>query len=177
MTNLIVIGLQWGDEGKGKIIDLLSPQFDAVCRFQGGNNAGHTIVLNGEKKILHLIPSGILHEKCLCILGPGCVVDPKVLIDEIEGLQQAGYLRNPEQLGLSRKSHLIFPYHVRIDRLREEKKGGKAIGTTGRGIGPCFEDKMARQGIRLGDLLEPAQFKARLEAVLAEKNAILEKVF
>lgn len=177
MTNLIVIGLQWGDEGKGKIIDLLSPQFDAVCRFQGGNNAGHTIVLGGEKKILHLIPSGILHQKCLCILGPGCVVDPDVLIDEIEGLKQAGYLPKPERLSLSSKAHLIFPYHVQIDRLREEKKGLKAIGTTGRGVGPCYEDKMARQGIRLGDLFDPESFKTKLEPVLAEKNAILEKVF
>lgn len=175
--NLIVIGLQWGDEGKGKIIDLLSPQYDAVCRFQGGNNAGHTIVLNGEKKILHLIPSGILHPQCLCILGPGCVVDPKVLIDEIEGLQRAGYLKNPGQLNISDKAHLIFPYHLQLDQLREESRGTKAIGTTGRGIGPCYEDKMARQGIRLADWSDPGTFKTKLEGVLEEKNAILEKVF
>lgn len=175
--NTVVVGLQWGDEGKGKIIDLLTPQVDAVVRFQGGNNAGHTIVLNGVKRVLHLIPSGILHEKCLCILGPGVVCDPKVLIDEIEGLKEAGYFKNPGQLLISEKTHVIFPYHILIDQLREEKKGKRAIGTTGRGIGPCYEDKVARVGIRMGELCQSDVLKTRLQELLEEKNLLLQKVF
>ncbi|MBI5299019.1 MAG: adenylosuccinate synthase [Deltaproteobacteria bacterium] len=174
--NLVVIGLQWGDEGKGKIIDLLTPQVDGVVRCQGGNNAGHTIVIQDQKRVLHLIPSGVLHQKCLCIVGEGVVIDPCVLIDEIEGIKAAGYLKNPEQLNISENAHVIFPYHVRIDQVREEKKGAKAIGTTGRGIGPCYEDKVARRGIRMGDLIDPEILESCLEDVLPEKNAYLEKV-
>lgn len=168
--NTVVIGLQWGDEGKGKIIDLLTPQADCVVRFQGGNNAGHTIVSNGVKKVLHLLPSGILHPDRLCMLGPGVVIDPQVLIEEMSGFKT-------DRLQISPNAHVIFPYHILLDRLREKKKGKNAIGTTGRGIGPCYEDKMARIGIRMGDLVDPQILKARLEEVLPEKNAILEKVF
>lgn len=168
MTNLAVIGLQWGDEGKGKVIDLLSPSFDIVCRFQGGNNAGHTIVLDGKKRVLHLIPSGILHAHTTSVLGPGCVVDPKILIEEMEDLTRSGLLKDPRRLLVSEKCHVIFPYHVQIDRQREAKKGG--IGTTGRGIGPCYEDKMARVGIRMGEILTPAVFKEKLTRVLDEKK-------
>ena len=176
-SNRVVVGLQWGDEGKGKIIDLLTPQVDGVVRFQGGNNAGHTIVLNGVKHVLHLIPSGILHQQCLCILGPGVVINPKVLIDEIENLKAAGYLKNRDQLKISENAHVIFPHHILLDQLKEEKKGAKAIGTTGRGIGPCYEDKVARVGIRISELLDPAHFKTRLEEVLVEKNCVLEKIY
>lgn len=175
--NIAVIGLQWGDEGKGKIVDLLTPKVKGVVRFQGGNNAGHTIVLNGVRRVLHLIPSGILHENCLCFLGPGVVIDPKVLWDEMIGLQESGFLKNPKQLTMSNRAHVIFPYHTLIDRLREEKKGAGAIGTTGRGIGPCYEDKVARQGIQMGDLIDPNYFKRKLQNVLEEKNLLLEKVF
>lgn len=177
MINFVVIGLQWGDEGKGKIVDLLTPKVKGVVRFQGGNNAGHTIVIDGVRRVLHLIPSGILHEDCLCFLGPGVVIDPKVLWEEICGLQELGFLKNPKQLAISPLAHVIFPYHLLIDQLREAKKGKKAIGTTGRGIGPCYEDKVARQGIQMGDLIDPNPFKTKLKALLDEKNLLLEKVF
>ncbi|MDZ4225115.1 MAG: adenylosuccinate synthase, partial [bacterium] len=176
MSNTVIIGLQWGDEGKGKVVDLLTPGADAVVRFQGGNNAGHTLVIDGQKRVLHLVPSGVLHEKCLCIVGDGVVVDPKVLIDEIEGLKSAGFLKKQAQLCISEKSHVIFPYHVRIDQLWEEKRGTNAIGTTGRGIGPCYEDKISRRGIRMGDLVDSKALKRRLAEVLPEKNEYLEKV-
>ncbi|MDO8527939.1 MAG: adenylosuccinate synthase [Deltaproteobacteria bacterium] len=176
MPNVVVIGLQWGDEGKGKIIDLLTPQMDAVVRFQGGNNAGHTLVLDGQKRVLHLIPSGVLHEKCLCVIGDGVVIDPQVLLDEIDGLQSEGFLKNPDQLKISENAHVIFPYHILIDQLREKKKGEQAIGTTGRGIGPCYEDKIARQGIRMSDLVEPETLRQRLESILPAVNNYIEKV-
>lgn len=176
MTTFAVIGLQWGDEGKGKVVDWLSPRMHAVIRFQGGNNAGHTLVLKQAKRVLHLIPSGILHPQCLCLLGPGVVIDPKVLLGEIAGLQGAGYLQNAEQLWISEKAHLIFPYHILLDQWREGRRGRQAIGTTGRGIGPCYEDKAARIGITMRDLLDLETFRDRLEWVLSEKNAILEKI-
>lgn len=175
MPNIIVIGMQWGDEGKGKIIDLLTPKIDATIRFQGGNNAGHTIVINNQKTILHLIPSGVLHSKCLCIIGDGVVIDPKVLIDEIEGLKKSGYLKNPNQLSISENAHVIFPYHIQTDLLREKKRGAEAIGTTGRGIGPCYEDKICRRGIRMLDLVNPEAFKSRLKSTLKEKNEYLTR--
>lgn len=175
--NLAVIGLQWGDEGKGKIIDLLTPQMDCCLRFQGGNNAGHTIVIDNQKTVFHLVPSGIFHEKCLCVIGNGVVIDPKVLIDEIEGLKAAGFLKNAAQLAISDRAHVIFPYHVRLDLLREEKRGASAIGTTGRGIGPCYEDKVGRRGITMETLCDPKLFKEALAPVLDEKNQTLEKVF
>lgn len=176
MKNLVVIGLQWGDEGKGKIVDLLAPKMDGVVRFQGGSNAGHTIVLEGTKRVLHLVPSGVLHQKSSCILGNGVVIDPKVLIEEIEGLKEGGFLQDPSQLMVSSKAHLIFPYHIITDQFREKKKGDKAIGTTGRGIGPCYEDKMSRLGIRMEEILDRIRFKERLAEILPEKNAYLEKV-
>ncbi len=176
MPNTVVIGLQWGDEGKGKVIDLLTPDVDAVVRFQGGNNAGHTLVIEGQKRVLHLIPSGVLHEKCLCIISNGVVVDPKVLIDEIEGLKNSGFFKDPSQLSISEDAHVLFPYHVRIDQLREEKRGGSAIGTTGRGIGPCYEDKVARCGIRMSDLVDSLALKKRLTEIVPEKRNYLEKV-
>jgi adenylosuccinate synthase len=174
MANVIVVGTQWGDEGKGKVIDLLTPSIDAVVRYQGGANAGHTMGIGEQKTILHLVPSGILHERCLCIIGNGVVVDPKVLIDEIDGLHQQGYLKDPSRLALSRNAHLVLPYHKLLDQLREEARGSAKIGTTGRGIGPAYEDKVARRGIRAGDLVDPDVFRQRLEEVLAIKNREIE---
>jgi len=174
MANVIVVGTQWGDEGKGKIIDLLTPSIEAVVRYQGGANAGHTMVIGQQKTILHLVPSGILHERCLCIIGNGVVVDPKVLIDEIDGLHQQGYLKDPSRLALSQNAHLVLPYHKLLDQLREEAMGKARIGTTGRGIGPAYEDKVARRGIRAGDLTDPDAFRHRLEEVLVMKNREIE---
>ena len=174
MANVIVVGTQWGDEGKGKIIDLLTPQADVVVRYQGGANAGHTMVIGGQKTILHLVPSGILHESCLCIIGNGVVLDPKVLIDEMEGLTVQGYLKDATRLAVSQNAHLVLPYHRIIDQLREEAMGSSRIGTTGRGIGPAYEDKVARLGIRAGDLLDSGVLKARLDAVLPLKNRQIE---
>ncbi len=174
MANVIVVGTQWGDEGKGKIIDLLTPSIDAVVRYQGGANAGHTMVIGQQKTILHLVPSGILHERCLCIIGNGVVVDPKVLIDEIDGLHQQGYLKDPNRLALSQNAHLVLPYHKLLDQLREEALGKARIGTTGRGIGPAYEDKVARRGIRAGDLTDLDAFRHRLEEVLVIKNKEIE---
>lgn len=174
MANVIVVGTQWGDEGKGKVIDLLTPSVDVVVRYQGGANAGHTVVIGDQRTILHLVPSGILHEKCLCIIGNGVVVDPKILIDEIEGLHQQGYLKNPARLAISQNAHLVMPYHRQIDELREEALGGGRIGTTGRGIGPAYEDKVSRIGIRAGELLDLDIFRRRLEMVLPLKNRLIE---
>ncbi len=174
MSNVVVVGTQWGDEGKGKVIDLLTPSIDVVVRYQGGANAGHTVVIGEEKTILHLVPSGILHERCLCIIGNGVVLDPKVLIDEIDGLHQQGYLKNPSRLAISRNAHLVLPYHKLIDQLREEAMGASRIGTTGRGIGPAYEDKVARIGIRAGDLIDPDLFRSRIEDVLPFKNRQIE---
>ncbi len=173
-NNVVVVGAQWGDEGKGRIIDLLTPSVDAVVRYQGGANAGHTVVIGDTKTILHLVPSGVLHSGCLCMIGNGVVLDPDVLIDEIEGLHSQGYLKDPRMLAISRNAHLVMPYHRQIDKLREEKLGSARIGTTGRGIGPTYEDKAARQGIRFGDMLDEAVFKRRLEQVLPEKNRLIE---
>lgn len=174
MANVIVVGSQWGDEGKGKIVDLLTPSIDVVVRFQGGANAGHTVIIGEQKTILHLVPSGILHEKCLCIIGNGVVVDPKVLIDEIDGLHEQGYLKDPSRLALSENAHLVLPYHRLIDQLREEQAGGTRIGTTGRGIGPAYEDKVTRVGVRAGDLVDLGVFRRRLEGVLPIKNRLIE---
>ncbi len=174
MANVIAVGTQWGDEGKGKIVDLLTPSIDVVVRYQGGANAGHTMVIGGQRTILHLVPSGILHEQCICIIGNGVVVDPKVLIDEIDGLHQQGYLKDPARLSLSHNAHLVLPYHKLIDQLREEALGSARIGTTGRGIGPAYEDKAGRSGIRAGDLVDPNIFRHRLEEILPYKNRQIE---
>jgi adenylosuccinate synthase len=172
---IIVVGTQWGDEGKGKIIDLLAEFADVIVRFQGGSNAGHTLVVEGEKFVFHLIPSGILHKGKRCIIGSGVVVDPQVLIEEIDRLKEQGYLQDDSQFLLSEEAHLIFPYHKMIDKGRERIRSGE-IGTTGRGIGPAYEDKAAREGIRVIDLAEEEIFRRKLEDVLAQKNYYLTHV-
>ncbi|RUM87215.1 MAG: adenylosuccinate synthase [Thermodesulfatator sp.] len=175
MPSVVVVGTQWGDEGKGKIVDLLAERADYIVRFQGGNNAGHTLVIQGHKHILHLIPSGIFHEGKVCLIGNGVVVDPAVLLQEIEELEAAGLPVPPGRLYVSERAHLIMPYHKAIDLGREALKGKTRIGTTGRGIGPCYEDKVARRGIRVGDLLDPETFAVKLREILEEKNFYLEK--
>ena len=170
MTAVVVVGAQWGDEGKGKIVDLLTEKAHYVIRFQGGNNAGHTLVVNGKKYIFHLIPSGILHPHTVCVIGNGVVVDPEVLLGEIAKLKQEGVPIGPEKLIISERAHLIMPYHKALDLAREAKAKGGKIGTTGRGIGPCYEDKVGRRGFRMIDLLNPRYFKEKLEVVLEEKN-------
>ena len=175
MANVIIVGAQWGDEGKGKIVDIYTENSQAVVRFQGGNNAGHTLVVGNEKTVLHLIPSGILHEGKRCIIGNGVVLDPKVFLQEIDGLKKKGYLKDDSQLMVDGAVNLIMPYHRNIDIARELKAGGKKIGTTGRGIGPTYEDKVGRRGIRFADLLKPETFKRKLREVLPEKNFYLEK--
>jgi len=177
MSNAVVVGTQWGDEGKGKIVDLFAVQASTVVRFQGGNNAGHTLVVGGEKFIVHLVPSGILHPEKKCLIGNGVIVDPEVLISEIEGLRARGVTVTPKNLGLCERAHLIMPYHRALDMAREEKKGKKKIGTTGRGIGPCYEDKAARVGIRVVDLLDRKLFLSKLRTNLDEKNFFLEKYY
>jgi adenylosuccinate synthase len=172
---IVVVGAQWGDEGKGKIIDLLAAFSDVIVRFQGGSNAGHTLVVNGEKFVFHLMPSGILHQGKRCIIGNGVVVDPHVLIEEIDNLKARGYLRDDSQFLLSEEAHLILPYHKLIDRGRERIRSGR-IGTTGRGIGPAYEDKASREGIRVIDLAEEEIFRRKLEEALAEKDYYLTHV-
>ncbi|GFO59775.1 adenylosuccinate synthetase [Geomonas silvestris] len=173
MANVVVIGAQWGDEGKGKVVDIYTEFADNVVRYQGGNNAGHTLVVGDEKVILHLIPSGILHEGKRCIIGNGVVLDPEVFIMEITKLKANGYLKDDSMLRLSESLHIIMPYHKRIDIAREAKSGAKKIGTTGRGIGPAYEDKIGRRGIRLMDLLDEKSFSRKVKEILDEKNLIL----
>ncbi len=175
MACIVVVGTQWGDEGKGKIVDLLTADADVIVRFQGGNNAGHTIVFDGQKFILHLIPSGIFHQEKTCLIGNGVVIDPEVLLGEIENLEAKGVPVPPGHLYISERAHLIMPYHKAIDHGREAKKGKTKIGTTGRGIGPCYEDKIARRGIKVGDLLDADLFRAKLEEILEEKNFYLSQ--
>jgi adenylosuccinate synthase len=174
--NRILIGAQWGDEGKGKVIDLLARKSDVIVRYQGGNNAGHTIKFNDQKFVLHLIPSGILHPGKICVIGNGVVIDPEALFEEVSLLEKAG-IQVRGRLYVSDQAHLIFPYHKLMDQLKEESsKKGKAIGTTKRGIGPCYADKMARVGIRVGDLKSLPYFKDRLAYVLKERNEFLVKI-
>ena len=177
MANVAVVGTQWGDEGKGKIVDLYTEEADVVARFQGGNNAGHTLVVKGEKTILHLIPSGILHQEKICIIGNGVVFDPAVFLTEVEELMQAGFLPSSTKLYVSEKAHVIMPYHRSIDQAREARSSGKKIGTTGRGIGPAYEDKVARIGIRVGDLFDADLFREKLHHALEEKNFLLKNFF
>ncbi len=174
MANVVVVGAQWGDEGKGKIVDIYTEFADDVVRYQGGNNAGHTLVVGEEKIVLHLIPSGILHAGKRCIIGNGVVLDPEVFIREITNLKAKGKFQDDSCLLLSESLHIIMPYHKRIDIAREAKSGAAKIGTTGRGIGPTYEDKVARRGIRLADLLDPAVFSRKLHDLLPERNFILE---
>ena len=174
MPNVVVVGTQWGDEGKGKVVDLLTAGADVVVRYQGGNNAGHTLVVNGKQTICHLIPSGILHADKTCLIGNGVVVDPEVLLEEMETLRKRGVTVGPENLGVSEKAHIILPYHKALDAAREKAKGKQKIGTTGRGIGPAYEDKAGRTGIRAVDLLEPATLEEKIRSNLEEKNFLLE---
>lgn len=177
MPSIVVLGTQWGDEGKGRIVDLIASRTDLVVRYQGGNNAGHTIVTDGKKIILHHVPSGILRENSLSLIGNGVVIDPKVLVSEIDALRSAGYPVSPSNFLISERAHVIMPYHREIDLLREKRRAsGRKIGTTGRGIGPVYEDKYARRGIRMLDLTEPEAFRHRLASVMAERNAYIEKV-
>ncbi len=173
--NIVIVGTQWGDEGKGKIIDILSEKVDCIVRYQGGNNAGHTVVVGGKEYIFHLIPSGILHPKKICCIGNGVVVDPAGLIKEIRGLSDAG-ISIRGRLKISVLAHVILPYHKILDQLRETKRTHK-IGTTGRGIGPCYADKISRCGIRISDLLNPKLFRDKLKDNLKEKNEIFKKVY
>ena len=173
MSTLVVVGVQWGDEGKGKVVDLLTREADVIVRFQGGNNAGHTLVVGGQKTIVRLIPSGVLHDGKVCVIGNGMVVNPEVLVEEIDTLQARGRLSDPEALKVSELAHLVMPYHKAIDLARERLRGAGKIGTTGRGIGPTYEDKMARVGIRFVDLLDDGVFAEKLGRNLAEKNVYL----
>ena len=168
MPNVVVVGAQWGDEGKGKVVDLLTEHAQVVVRFQGGNNAGHTLVVGGQKTVLHLIPSGILHPGKTCVIGNGVVVDPAVLVGEIDGLKAKGFLKDDSHLIISDNAHVIFPWHKLLDTFREKARGGSAIGTTGRGIGPAYEDKVARRGIRMRDLLHPERLRKRIDERLPE---------
>lgn len=177
MSNVVVIGAQWGDEGKGKVVDLLAPSAQVVVRFHGGNNAGHTVIVKGEKYALHLIPSGILHPGTLCLVGNGVVMDPEVLCQEMDSLMKRGLEMGPDRLKISYKTHVIMPYHKMLDQAREKKRAGEKIGTTGRGIGPCYEDKAARVGVRAGDFLQPELLRAKIERALTEKNALLTALY
>ena len=174
MANTILAGAQWGDEGKGKIIDFLTEHADIVVRSQGGNNAGHTVILGTEKYILHLIPSGILRPEKVCVIGNGVVIDPVSLVGEIEMLKGQGVKIRKDQLLISDAAHLVFPYHRMLDERREAKKGRNRIGTTKRGIGPAYGDKAARTGLRMCDLVQPAVFSEKLRAKIQENNSILK---
>ncbi len=174
--NVVVIGTQWGDEGKGKVVDLLTDKADAVVRFQGGHNAGHTLVIQGRKTVLHLIPSGILREDVRCLIGNGVVLSPTALLEELDMLAQNG-VDARSRIGISESAPVILPYHIALDQAREAARGNKAIGTTGRGIGPCYEDKVARRGIRLGEMLDADHFAERLREVMDYHNFALEHLF
>ena len=174
--NVVVVGTQWGDEGKGKVVDLLTERAQAVVRFQGGHNAGHTLVIGGEKTVLHLIPSGILHDGVRCLIGNGVVVSPGALVEEIEMLEARG-VPVVERLRISESAPLILPVHIALDQAREAARGNAAIGTTGRGIGPAYEDKVSRRGLRVGELLQPEAFAERLRGLLDYHNFSLEHYF
>ena len=176
MANVVVVGTQWGDEGKGKIVDLLTRYADFIVRFQGGNNAGHTLVVEGKQFIFHLIPSGILYENKKCMIGNGVVIDPEVLLAEMQELQENGLPVSPERLMISENAHLIMPYHKALDLNQEAAlKSSKKIGTTGRGIGPCYGDKILRKGIKIGDLLDEDLFRDKLRDNVEEKNFLLTR--
>jgi len=177
MKTLVAVGAQWGDEGKGKIVDWLAPEADLVARFQGGNNAGHTLVVDGQQTILHVVPSGILHSGKVNLIGPGVVVDPGVLLTEIQALTERGILRDPSRLRLSGRAHVILPWHTALDKAGEERARERAIGTTGRGIGPTYEDKVARRGIRVADLLQAGSLRERLEELSERKNFELTQLY
>jgi adenylosuccinate synthase len=175
MPGVALVGIQWGDEGKGKVTDLLSEHTDMVVRYQGGNNAGHTVVVSGERYALHLIPSGVLYAHCIPVIGPGVVVNPEVLIEEMDALSQRGV--DPTRLLVSGNAHLVMPYHLELDRVAERRLGTNRLGTTKRGIGPAYADKASRIGLRIQDLLDPKIFSTKLAVVLKEKNAVLARVY
>ena len=176
MTNTCVIGLQWGDEGKGKIIDILAKDYDIIVRYQGGGNAGHTLIIDDEKFIFHLIPSGILHPDKKCVIGNGIVFDPRLFLDEVAGLSKRNINVNGN-LFVSDRAHVVFPYHKKLDLLIEKQKGNSMIGTTGRGIGPCYTDKVARDGIRVAELLHKEHFKEKLKKTVEEKNRLFVDLY
>jgi adenylosuccinate synthase len=176
MSVIIVVGAQWGDEGKGKIVDFLTEKADLVARYQGGNNAGHTVVIKDEKYVLHLIPSGILHEGKACVIGNGVVIDPAALIEEMDGLASRG-VETKGTLFISKSAHVIMPYHVAVDRAAEDLKGAKKIGTTGRGIGPAYTDKAARHGVRVMDMLNPDSLREKVTQNLVTANFLLENLY
>ena len=175
MPSVVVVGTQWGDEGKGKITDFLSENSEVIARYQGGNNAGHTIIFGGETYKLHLIPSGIFYNDKLSVIGNGMVVDPRALVEEIKGLHDRGV--STDNLRISNRAHVILPYHIKQDEVEEARRGANKIGTTGKGIGPAYMDKAARVGIRIADLLDYEVFKEKLEHNLAEKNRMFEKFY
>ena len=176
MANTCVIGLQWGDEGKGKIIDILAKDYDIIVRYQGGGNAGHTLIIDNEKFIFHLIPSGILHPDKKCVIGNGIVFDPRLFLDEVAGLSKRNISVNGN-LFVSDRAHVVFPYHKKLDLLIEKQKGNSMIGTTGRGIGPCYTDKVARDGIRVAELLHKEHFKEKLKKTVEEKNRLFVDLY
>ena len=169
MKNIVVVGAQWGDEGKGKVVDILAPHFDIVARYQGGHNAGHTVRIGERKFVLHLIPSGILHEECTCVIGNGVVVDPRAFNAEIEELRHMG-IEGSDRLFVSSRAHLILPYHAALDCAREAELGADSVGTTMRGIGPSYEDKAARTGVRAGDLLYPDLLREKIRKNIEKAN-------
>src|SRR6187431_1762331 len=170
--NLAVLGAQWGDEGKGKIVDLMTPRFDVVARYQGGHNAGHTVYVRGQKYVLHLIPSGILHDGVICVIGNGVVIDPAALFAEVDMLAALG-IDVGERLIVSDKAHLILPYHRELDVLSEARRGERKIGTTSRGIGPAYEDKNARRGLRVCDLKHPDTVSAHVREHVTLRNKLI----
>jgi adenylosuccinate synthase len=176
MPAVVGVGVQWGDEGKGKVIDILAEHADVVVRYQGGSNAGHTLVVGDEKTVLHQVPSGVLHPGKVCVVGNGVVVDPAALIEEIDALRARGYLEDESLLKISDRAHLIMPYHRAIDQARERLRGEGRIGTTGRGIGPTYEDKMARIGLRFAELIDESLFAEALRATIGEKNTYLRTI-
>src|SRR5208283_3844117 len=180
MPATVIVGVQWGDEGKAKVLDALVPEMDIIVRYQGGSNAGHTVVAGGERYAFHLVPSGILHAKKVCVIANGCVVEPAELIKEIEELRKRSVKIDGQNLLLSERAHLVLPYHRRMDQLSEkhkESQGAGKIGTTGRGIGPCYEDKVARNGLRAIDLLRPEYFRERVRQRLSDLNPYLAAVY
>jgi adenylosuccinate synthase len=177
MPGFVVVGAQWGDEGKGKLVDVFAEKSDLVVRYQGGANAGHTLVVNGKKTVLHLIPSGILHPKTQCVIAPGVVVDVFGLVNEIKMVKANGYLRDPSQLKVSDNATLLLPYHKLLDAAREKDLAEGKIGTTGKGIGPAYEDRASRRALLMADLFEPETLKAKLEFAIGEKNHLLKNMY
>src|SRR5262245_22015043 len=170
--NLAVVGLQWGDEGKGKIVDILSERFDCVARYQGGHNAGHTVIIGSKKHVLHLVPSGIFHPNTKCVIGSGVVLDPLALIEETQAIEKTG-AQTKDRLFVSNRCHLILPYHRVLEAAIELHLGERKIGTTSRGIGPAYEDKMGRRGLRMCDLMDTATLADKIHERVEEKNAVL----